>query len=322
MYPRVPCLRCRMEWEQLLEQHRTLQDSFDQLQAEAKFEADQARQQLQDRQQEIAELQARLTVSELMNSPFAILQIYTVVSELSFIYVFCCRIWTVLCRLSKSTQAPWCPSWKKTKRVHQSKCVQSVLLFKRFSTLKMTVWPCCVSSEKLLKPWSRIHSLENKSQTWHNNLNNRSVLRTECMSEKRRYYYDSKPSSASSPGCPIFVLKASKMSDLEQNSLSANETIKSLEQKIEQDKVSLSDSSSLISYSNQCNYFATVLNTPSTPHCVLWQDVVVDLINQTRDLRSELSQRDQTMSNLSGDIRDMTVRYSSIYSPFFLFYLK
>uniref|UniRef100_A0A665WJI1 Kinesin family member 15 n=1 Tax=Echeneis naucrates TaxID=173247 RepID=A0A665WJI1_ECHNA len=48
--------KIQMEWEQLLEQHRTLQDSFDQLQAEAKFEADQARQQLQDRQQEIDEL--------------------------------------------------------------------------------------------------------------------------------------------------------------------------------------------------------------------------------------------------------------------------
>ncbi|XP_040055964.2 kinesin-like protein KIF15 [Gasterosteus aculeatus] len=70
--------------------------------------------------------------------------------------------------------------------------------------------------------------------------------------------------------------QASKMSDLEQNSLSANETIKSLEQKIEQDK-----------------------------------DVVVDLINQTRDLRSELSQRDQTMSNLSGDIRDMTAKFNA-----------
>uniref|UniRef100_A0A4W6FIQ5 Kinesin family member 15 n=1 Tax=Lates calcarifer TaxID=8187 RepID=A0A4W6FIQ5_LATCA len=58
--------KVQLEWEQLLEQHRTLQDSFDQLQAEAKFEADQARQQLQDRQQEIDELKAQLT--ELNNS--------------------------------------------------------------------------------------------------------------------------------------------------------------------------------------------------------------------------------------------------------------
>uniref|UniRef100_A0A671WE75 Kinesin family member 15 n=1 Tax=Sparus aurata TaxID=8175 RepID=A0A671WE75_SPAAU len=61
--------KVQLEWEQLLEQHRTLQDSFDQLQAEAKFEADQARQQLQDGQQKIDELKALLTdvVLDLMN---------------------------------------------------------------------------------------------------------------------------------------------------------------------------------------------------------------------------------------------------------------
>uniref|UniRef100_A0A672ZMQ7 Kinesin family member 15 n=1 Tax=Sphaeramia orbicularis TaxID=375764 RepID=A0A672ZMQ7_9TELE len=56
----------RLEWEQLLEQHRTLQDSFDQLQAEAKFETDQARQQLQDKQQETDEMKAQIT--ELNNA--------------------------------------------------------------------------------------------------------------------------------------------------------------------------------------------------------------------------------------------------------------
>lgn len=63
----LSCLHPRLEWEQLLEQHRTLQDSFDHLQAEAKFEADQARQQLQDGQQKIDELKAQLMVSELIN---------------------------------------------------------------------------------------------------------------------------------------------------------------------------------------------------------------------------------------------------------------
>lgn len=62
------CLCPRLEWEQLLEQHRTLQDSFDQLQAEAKFEADQARQQLHDRLQEMEELKAKVMVSEFINS--------------------------------------------------------------------------------------------------------------------------------------------------------------------------------------------------------------------------------------------------------------
>ena len=65
----LPCLlHSRLEWEQLLEHHRTLQDSFDQLQAEAKFEADQAGQQLQDRQQEIDALKVELMVGELANS--------------------------------------------------------------------------------------------------------------------------------------------------------------------------------------------------------------------------------------------------------------
>uniref|UniRef100_A0A7N8X553 Kinesin family member 15 n=1 Tax=Mastacembelus armatus TaxID=205130 RepID=A0A7N8X553_9TELE len=60
--------KVRLEWEQLLEQHRTLQDSFDQLHAEARFEADQAGQHLQDKQQEIDELKAQLTVSKPMNT--------------------------------------------------------------------------------------------------------------------------------------------------------------------------------------------------------------------------------------------------------------
>uniref|UniRef100_A0A8D3BLL4 Kinesin-like protein n=1 Tax=Scophthalmus maximus TaxID=52904 RepID=A0A8D3BLL4_SCOMX len=60
--------KVQLEWEQLLEQHRTLQDSFDQLQAEAKFEADQSGHQLQERQQQIDGLKAQLMVSELINS--------------------------------------------------------------------------------------------------------------------------------------------------------------------------------------------------------------------------------------------------------------
>lgn len=58
MCPHLLCCHSRLEWEQLLEQHRTLQDSFDQLQAEAKFEADQAGHQIDD-------LKAQLTVSQL-----------------------------------------------------------------------------------------------------------------------------------------------------------------------------------------------------------------------------------------------------------------
>lgn len=61
------CCRSRLEWDQLLEQHQTLQDSFDQLQAEARFEADRVGQQLQDRQQEIDEMKAQIMVSDLIN---------------------------------------------------------------------------------------------------------------------------------------------------------------------------------------------------------------------------------------------------------------
>uniref|UniRef100_A0A8C6P826 Kinesin-like protein n=1 Tax=Nothobranchius furzeri TaxID=105023 RepID=A0A8C6P826_NOTFU len=57
--------KVQLEWEQLLEQNRTLQDSFDQLQAEAKFDADQAGQQLCDKQQEIEQLKADIQVEEV-----------------------------------------------------------------------------------------------------------------------------------------------------------------------------------------------------------------------------------------------------------------
>uniref|UniRef100_A0A665WJP9 Kinesin family member 15 n=1 Tax=Echeneis naucrates TaxID=173247 RepID=A0A665WJP9_ECHNA len=86
--------KIQMEWEQLLEQHRTLQDSFDQLQAEAKFEADQARQQLQDRQQEIDELKVQLTVSELINSTliFEVWLVFSFSQKWVKIYFFFCFV--------------------------------------------------------------------------------------------------------------------------------------------------------------------------------------------------------------------------------------
>ncbi|XP_049918556.1 kinesin-like protein KIF15-B [Epinephelus moara] len=70
--------------------------------------------------------------------------------------------------------------------------------------------------------------------------------------------------------------QVSKIVDLEQNVNTANETIKGLEQKIEQDK-----------------------------------DVVLDLMNQTRESRSELSQKDQTITHLSEDIKDITAKYNA-----------
>uniref|UniRef100_A0A3B1JYZ8 Kinesin family member 15 n=1 Tax=Astyanax mexicanus TaxID=7994 RepID=A0A3B1JYZ8_ASTMX len=58
--------KVRLEWEQLQEQQRMLQDSFDTLQAEYKFEADQYSQQLEEKIRQHREQQAQIT--ELMNS--------------------------------------------------------------------------------------------------------------------------------------------------------------------------------------------------------------------------------------------------------------
>ncbi|KAK5857402.1 hypothetical protein PBY51_010650 [Eleginops maclovinus] len=176
--------KVQLEWEQLLEQHRTLQDSFDQLQAEAKFDADQAKQQLQDRQQENDQLNAQLTE---LNSSLQMEQEHTS---------------TLISQLRENKES--------TSKELIETMEQNTQLRKQVSDL----------------------TVQNQQQ-------------------------------------------ASKIVDLEQNSNSANETIKGLEQKTEQDK-----------------------------------DVVVDLINQTRDLRSELSQKDQTIVHLSEDIKDITAKYN------------
>uniref|UniRef100_A0A8C8CP31 Kinesin motor domain-containing protein n=1 Tax=Oncorhynchus tshawytscha TaxID=74940 RepID=A0A8C8CP31_ONCTS len=144
------------EWEQLLEQQRSLQDAFDQLQAEAKFDADQSRQQLEEKRQEVTAQQAQIT--ELTNA-------------------------------------------LQSEREHTSNLT---------SQLK-----------------------EDKESTL----------------------------------------------DLEQNLTAANGTITSLEQKIAQDK-----------------------------------EFVLELINQTRDLRSELGEKDQCLAMLSGDVKDLTAKYSAACS--------
>ncbi|XP_062326186.1 kinesin-like protein KIF15 isoform X1 [Osmerus eperlanus] len=70
--------------------------------------------------------------------------------------------------------------------------------------------------------------------------------------------------------------QAVNIASLEQNLTTANGTITSLEQKVDQDK-----------------------------------GFVLDLINQTRDLRSELGQKEENLALLSGDIKDITVKYSA-----------
>ncbi|XP_054653545.1 kinesin-like protein KIF15-B isoform X2 [Dunckerocampus dactyliophorus] len=160
--------KVQLEWELLLEQHRALQDSFDQLQAEAKFDADRARQQLEDGQQELGVLRAQIA------------------------------------ELNKENR-------ESTSKELSETAQENTHLRKQVSDITVQIQQ-----------------------------------------------------------------QVSKFDHLEQNLSTAKETIKGLEQKIEQDK-----------------------------------DVVVDLINQTRDLRSELSQKDQTISHLSGDIRDLTAKYNS-----------
>uniref|UniRef100_A0A3P8U281 Kinesin family member 15 n=1 Tax=Amphiprion percula TaxID=161767 RepID=A0A3P8U281_AMPPE len=177
--------KVQLEWEQLLEQHRTLQDSFDQLQAEAKFEADQARQQLHDKQQETDELKTQVMA------------------------------------LNNSLQS---------EQEHTSTLISQLRENKEITSRELTE---TVEQNTHLRKQVSDLTVQNQQQV-------------------------------------------SKISDFEQNLASANERIKSLEQKIEQDK-----------------------------------DVVLDLINQTRDLRSELSQKDQTINHLSGDIKDITAKYSA-----------
>nr|XP_057945952.1 kinesin-like protein KIF15-B isoform X2 [Doryrhamphus excisus] len=177
--------KVQLEWEQLLEQHRTLQDSFDQLQAEAKFDADHARQQLEDGQQEMGVLRAR--IAELNGS-------------------------------------------LETEKKHTS-TLTSQLRENRESTSKEL------------------------GETAQENTHLRKQVSDLSVQIQQQ---------------------VSKFDHLEKNLSTAKETIKGLEQKIEQDK-----------------------------------DVVVDLINQTRDLRSELSQKDQTISHHLEDVTDLTAKYNT-----------
>lgn len=95
MYWHLPCLHSSLEWEQLLEQHRTLQDSFDQLQAEAKFEADQAGQQIED-------LKTQLTVSVIINSTINIFILKCKLWCFDFLYFIFYVVAVTLCRSSQT----------------------------------------------------------------------------------------------------------------------------------------------------------------------------------------------------------------------------
>ncbi|CAL8295806.1 unnamed protein product [Arctogadus glacialis] len=177
--------KVQLEWEQLLLQHRSLQDSFDHLQAESKFEADQAGQQLQESQQEAAALRDRIT--EMDNS----LQI---------------------------------------ERAHTN-------------TLSTQLW-------------------ESTSKELMETLGQNTKLRQEVSDLTTQQQQ-----------------QVSNLENLEQNLASAKETASVLEQKIEQDK-----------------------------------GVVLELINQTRELRSELSGKEENLAQLSGDIKDLTAKCNAVTS--------
>ncbi|KAK0143351.1 Kinesin-like protein KIF15-A [Merluccius polli] len=180
--------KVQLEWEQLLEQHTCLQDSFDQLQAETKFEADQARQQLQDSQQDATSLRAHIT--ELDN------------------------------------------------------CLQ--MERNHTSTLTSQLRENNESTSKEL-----IETMEQNTQL------KKQV--SDLMTQQQQ--------------------QVSNHANLEHNLASAKETVNVLEQKIEQDK-----------------------------------SVVLDLMNQTRVLRSELSEKEENLAHLSGDIKDITAKYNAVTS--------
>lgn len=73
--------------------------------------------------------------------------------------------------------------------------------------------------------------------------------------------------------------QVSNHANLEQNLALTKETVNALEQKIKQD-----------------------------------MGAMVDLFNQTRDLRSELSEKEENLAQLSGDIKDLTAKYNTVTS--------
>ncbi|XP_062378066.1 kinesin-like protein KIF15 [Sardina pilchardus] len=173
----------KLEFEQVLEQQRALQDAYDTLQAEAKFEADQCRQQLEDRRQESA--RQRATISDLEGS----------------------------LQLEKEHASALASQLKESNESTSKELVQSM------------------EENVLLRKQVQMLTTENQQQV--------ESIRT-----------------------------------LEQRVATSEAAVASLEQKIDQDK-----------------------------------GVVLDLINQTRDLRSELGEKEQNITLLTGDLKDISVKY-------------
>ncbi|XP_060781115.1 kinesin-like protein KIF15 [Neoarius graeffei] len=180
--------KVRLEWEELQEQQRVLQDAFDTLQAEFKFEADQYHQQLEEKTREHTEQDTRIT--ELMN---------TLEAERELI-----------------------------------SSLRSQLKADRENTSKELLQ--AVEENSVLKKHILELTAQNQQQT-------------------------------------------ENIKSLEQSVSSANASIFSLKQKTEQENA-----------------------------------VVLDLMKETHDLRSEIGQKNQSLSLLSADLSDITVKYSAVCS--------
>ncbi|XP_067235337.1 kinesin-like protein KIF15 isoform X1 [Chanodichthys erythropterus] len=176
----------KLEWEQILEKQRVLQDTYDTLQAEFQFELDQHTQQMELKSRECSEMQTK--INELLHT------------------------------LQEEKE--------------ENKTVRSQLTAHQESVSKELVQS--VEENSSLK--KRITDLTNKNQQ-------------QC----------------------------DEISALQQSVCSANTTINSLKQKIEQDK-----------------------------------DVVLEFMQETRDLRSEVAERAQTVCLLRGEISDITGKYSTV----------
>ncbi|XP_076841780.1 kinesin-like protein KIF15 isoform X2 [Brachyhypopomus gauderio] len=178
----------RLEWEELQEQHRFLQDAFDTLQAEFKFEVDQYHQQLKEKTSQHREQEAQIT--ELRTS------LHT----------------------ERELTATLRSQLKADRESNSKDLLQSM------------------EENAILKKQILELSTENQQQ-------------------------------------------AETMRVLEERVSCADASVSSLEQKMEQDK-----------------------------------DVVLDLMKQTRDLRSELSQKEQTLLLMTADLSDITEKYSAVCS--------
>ncbi|KAK3554464.1 hypothetical protein QTP70_023490 [Hemibagrus guttatus] len=180
--------KVRLEWEELQEQQRVLQDAYDTLQAEFKFEADQYQQQLQEKTREYNEQHTHVT--EVMNNLQAERELIT--------------------------------------------SLKSQLKADRENTSKELLQ--AVEENSLLKKHILELSAQNQQQT-------------------------------------------ENIKSLEQSVSRAKASVSSLEQKTEQDNA-----------------------------------VILDLVKQIRDLRSELGQKDQSLSLMSADLSDITVKYGAMCS--------